>query len=62
MVGGIGLLRFFDTRHDMFSGFGSLNKEGSMKEIIEAILEFLKVLRGLLALIRDKENTRHSRQ
>ena len=42
----------------MLSGFGSLNKEGSMKEILEAILEFLKVLRELLALIRDA-NTRH---
>ncbi len=33
-----------------------------MKEILEVILGFLKVLRELLALIRDKENTRHSRQ
>lgn len=30
-----------------------------MKEILEVILGFLKVLRELLALIRDKENTRH---
>ena len=32
-----------------------------MKEILEAILEFLKVLRELLALIRDV-NTRKSSQ
>ena len=30
-----------------------------MKEILEVILGSLKVLRELLALIRDKENTRH---
>ena len=33
---------------------------GSMvKDILEVILVFLKVLRELLALLRDKKNTRH---
>ena len=32
---------------------------GSMKEFLEVILEALRVLRELLALVRDKRNTRH---
>ena len=30
-----------------------------VKDILEVILVFLKVLRELLALLRDKKNTRH---
>ena len=33
-----------------------------MKEILEVILAFLKVLREFLALVKDKKDTRHSRQ
>ena len=36
--------------------------ERIMKEILEVILAFLKVLREFLALVKDKKDTRHSRQ
>ena len=37
-----------------------LDEGGCMiQEFLEIILGFLKVLRELLALIRDKKNTRH---